>query len=418
MIDREGRIMNRESSSALLRKGGVSLISFKGLFSCLKLISVPAVLMISASCEMLISDSRESPGDNFSYSSSRFRYPHEPKESPGENFGYANSTFRYFYYPEDRKIYYISGNAVHRMDVDGRNSTVIKSNAWKDLKDPSSIYPFIFVSEDTVYYNDGRLDGTTYRMNTDGTEHAAAHPGKSGPMGEYETEDGGVLYFDGRQQYWEDDTRYFSNRFDNLSRQTPEGTVTALTNGQAGNFVLTPDGIYLRLRTPAGTAGAYGIVKVDYDAVPRGSGDAARLGDADMRRVVDAGADDAYQASEPNTWVILEDGKRINFYHYNTLNVSDDFVAYIRRSIDNTPAGGGRILPGGLNVMNRKGDEYSLPRTIRAGLNKFDVRDGGGIDIIGDYVYWLTEDKDNQRYELHRIRKDGTGYGVVKDTPY
>ena len=69
MIDREGRIMNRESSSALLRKGGVSLISFKGLFSCLKLISVPAVLMISASCEMLISDSRESPGENSSYSS-------------------------------------------------------------------------------------------------------------------------------------------------------------------------------------------------------------------------------------------------------------------------------------------------------------------------------------------------------------
>ena len=69
-------------------------------------------------------------------------------------------------------------------------------------------------------------------------------------------------------------------------------------------------------------------------------------------------------------------------------------------------------------MVSRQGDEYSPPRTICAGLNKFDVRDGGGIDIIGDYVYWLTDDKDNQRYELHRIRKDGTGYGVVKDTPY
>ena len=139
MIDFAGGTMNPGMLSAILRKRNFSLTPFKGLFSCLSLI---LILMIPASCEM--------PGEDKTSPDTT------PRELPNANYGYANSSLRYFYYPEDKTIYYISGNAVHRMDVDGRNSTVIKSNAWKNPKKPSSIYPFIFVSNGTVYYNDGR----------------------------------------------------------------------------------------------------------------------------------------------------------------------------------------------------------------------------------------------------------------------
>ena len=139
-----------------------------------------------------------------------------------------------------------------------------------------------------------------------------------------------------------------------------------------------------------------------------------------MRKVVDPDTDITYRASSPTNWVTLNGPGRINSYDFNTLNVSGDFIAYIGRSIDNS-GGTSRFLPGGLNVVSRNSGPaaggYGAPRTLRTGLRKFYLG-GGGIDIIGDYLYWLIEDKDNQRYELHRIRKDGTGYGVVKHIPY
>ena len=121
----------------------------------------------------------------------------DTKELPSANYGYANSSFLYFYYPEDKKIYYISGNAVYKMYVNGTNSTLIKSDLYKN---PSSLslYPFIYVFNGTVYYNDKR-DNTTYKMKTDGTEHAVEAVGKTGPMGAYRAENKTVFYFDGRQ---------------------------------------------------------------------------------------------------------------------------------------------------------------------------------------------------------------------------
>ena len=351
------------------------------------------ILMISTACEIPVSDFDASPSDNF---------------------GYANATFRYFYDPEDQKIYYVSGNAVHRMDVNGRNSAVIRSNLFENLKNPSALFPFIYVSNGTVYYND-KSGNTTYRMNTDGTEHAVAQRGKSGPMGTYGTGERAVLYFDDRTQYLRNTTRYFSTGAFNLSKQTPPGSgeVTALTNKQADNFVLAPDGIYFRLRPTDDAAHGYRIMKVGYDVTPRGAGDAARLNDADMQSVVDPGADGTHRASEPNVWVVAG-GQRFALYRFNTLNVSRDFIAYIGRSIDHTSAG---ILTGGLNVVSRATDGNRLPRTVLPGLNKFDLA-GGGINIIGDYVYWLTDDKTNERYKLYRVRKDGTGYGQVRNIPY
>ena len=408
MIDSAGGTMNPGMFSVLLNEPNSSLTPIRRLFSCMNLI---LILMIPASCEM--------PGEDKTSPDTT------PRELPNANYGYANSSLRYFYYPEDKTIYYISGNAVHKMDVDGRNSTVIKSNAWKNPpKKPSSLYPFIFVSNGTVYYNDGRRpDDTTYRMKTDGTDHKVERRGKSGPMGVYGTGKDAMLYFDDRQQYLKNDTRYFSSGPLNLSRQTAAagGSTAALTDEQADNFVLTPRGIYFRLRAAAtGVAGAYGIVKVGYDAVPEVTGGDARLKNADMEKVVDPDSDISYRASSPTNWVTLNGPGRINAYDFNTLNVSGDFIAYIGRSIDNS-GGTSRLLPGGLNVVSRNAGTaaggYGAPRTLRAGLRKFDLR-GGGIDIIGDYLYWLTEDKDNQRYELHRIRKDGTGYGMVKHIPY
>lgn len=340
----------------------------------------------------------------------------DAKEQPSANYGYANSSFLYFYYPEDKKIYYISGNAVHKMYVNGASSTLIKSDLYKN---PSSLspYPFIYVSNGTVYYND-RRDNTTYKMKTDGTEHAVEAVGKTGPMGAYKAENKTVLYFDSRQQYLKNNTRYFSkDRFDNLSKQTPAagGSITALTNMQADNFVFAPEGIYFRLRIAAGGLGAYGIAKVGYDASADGIAAAARLKNTDMRTVVDPGTNITHRASEPTTWVILglTTGARLINYEFNTLNISKDFIAYIGRSIDDTS----RLLPGGLNVVSRTADRYGTPRTVRFGLRKFDLA-GGGVNIIGDYIYWLTNDRDNQRYKLHRVKKDGQGYAVVKNIPY
>lgn len=406
MIDFAAGTMNRWMFSGLLKGPNPSLTPFRRLLSSLSLI---LVLIISASCEM--------PGDT------------TPGEAANANYGYANSSFRYFYYPEDKKIYYISGDAVHRMDVDGTNSAVIKSNLWKNPpKDASSLYPFIYVSSGTVYYND-RRENTTYKMNTDGTEHAVERSGESGPMGVYGTGTNAKLYFfDGRQQYRKNAAHYFSQgRFDNLSnlskRTLPGGSVTALTNGQADNFVFAPEGIYFRLKAAAaGVAGAYGIVKVGYDAPPEGSGAAARLKNTDMRKVVDPDTPGAgYPASSPNVVSLTGGPVGITNYVFSTLNVSKDFIAYIGRSIDNR-GGTSHLLPGGLNVVIRGtgpdgADRYTSPRTLRTGIRKFDLA-GGGIDIIGDYMYWLTEDEDNKRYRLHRIKKDGTGYGIVKHLRY
>ena len=374
----------------------------KRTLSCLSLI---VILMISVSCGM-----------------SSDMTPEDAKELPSANYGYANSSFLYFYYPEDKKIYYISGNAVHKMYVNGANSTLIKSALWKNpRKNPSSLssYPFIYVSNGTVYYNDRRRDNATYKMKTDGTEHAVEAIGKTGPMGVYKARNKAVLYFDGRQQYLKENTRYFSkDSFDNLSKQTPAagGSITALTNMQADNFVFAPEGIYFRLRVAASGFGIYGIAKVGYDASPDGTGAAARLKNTDMHNVVDPGTNITHRASEPTTWVSLSGSgtsSRINSYQFNTLNVSKDFIAYIGRSIDDTSS----LLPGGLNVVSRNADRYGTPRTVRAGLRKFDLA-GGGVNIIGDYLYWITDDRDNQQYKLHRVKKDGQGYAVVKNIPY
>ena len=163
-------------------------------------------------------------------------------------------------------------------------------------------------------------------------------------------------------------------------------------------------------------------MKVGYDAAPEGTGDAARLKNTDMRRVVDPGTSGAgYPASAPNVVSLTGGRAGITSYVFSTLNVSKDFIAYIGRSIDNS-SGTSPLLPGGLNVVIRGSgpdgaDPYTSPRTVCTGIRKFDLA-GGGIDIIGDYMYWLTEDKPNKRYRLHRIKKDGTGYGIVKDLPY
>ena len=374
----------------------------KRTLSCLSLI---VILMISVSCEMPTEDKTSSPS-----------------EEPSANYGYANSGFLYFYYPQDKKIYYMSGNAVHKMHVNGTNSTVIKSDLWENRENPSSVssYPFIYVSNNTVYYNDKRRDNTTYKMKTDGTEHAIEAVGKTGPMGGLrKTENKTVLYFDDKQQYLKENTRYFSkDRFDNLSKQTldDDDSTTSLTNMQADNFVFAPEGIYFRLRVAATGFGIYGIAKVGYDASPDGIAAAARLKNTDMRKVVDPGTNITHQASEPTIWVSLNlsgRSSRINSYQFNTLNVSKDFIAYIGRSIDDASS----LLPGGLNVVSRSADRYGTPRTVRAGLRKFDLA-GGGVNIIGDYIYWLTDDRDNQRYKLHRVKKDGQGYRMVKNIPY
>ena len=372
----------------------------KRTLSCLSLI---VILMISVSCEMPVEDKTSSP----------------PEELPSANYGYANSGFLYFYYPQDKKIYYMSGNAVHKMYVNGTNSTVIKSDLWENPNSLSS-YPFIYVSNGTVYYNDKRRDNTTYKMKTDGTEHAIEAVGKIGPMrGLRKTENKTVLYFDDKQQYLKENTRYFSkDRFDNLSKQTlaDDGSTTSLTNMQADNFVFAPEGIYFRLRVAVSGFGIYGIAKVGYDADPEGTGNNARLKNTDMRKVVDPRTNITHRASEPTTWVNLNRSgrsSRINSYQFNTLNVSKDFIAYIGRSIDDAS----NLLPGGLNVVHRGPDGYNAPQTVRVGLNKFNLA-GGGVDIIGDYMYWLTHDRDHQRYKLHRVKKDGQGYRVVKNIPY
>ena len=134
----------------------------KRTLACLSLI---VILMISVSCEMAPNTTLENT-----------------EELPGANYGYANSGFLYFYYPQDKKIYYMSGNAVHKMHVNGTNSTVVKSDLYRNPNSLSS-YPFIYVSNGTVYYNDKRRDNTTYKMKTDGTEHAIEAVQKVGPMG-------------------------------------------------------------------------------------------------------------------------------------------------------------------------------------------------------------------------------------------
>ena len=149
-----------------------------------------------------------------------------------------------------------------------------------------------------------------------------------------------MLYFDDKQQYLKENTRYFSkDRFDNLSKQTldDDGSTTSLTNMQADNFVFAPEGIYFRLRVAASGFGIYGIAKVGYDADPEGTENNARLRNTDMQKVVDPSTNIIHRASEPTIWVSLnrsESSLKINSYQFNTLNVSKDFIAYIGRSVD------------------------------------------------------------------------------------
>ena len=383
-------------------------------------LSLIIILTVGSACDMMESEAGTASNSAlFAVGAGQNAEP-ERHSLPG-NYGYDNSSYRYFYYPPDNAIYYMSANSVYRMDINGANSVLIKSNPQQDSAKSSFKFQFIYVSGGRVYSND-RLGNTTYSMKTDGTEHAVERTGRSGPMGVYGSGENAVLYFDSRKKHLEDDTLYFSGGLSNLSTQSLSGDdgPSVLTSGQADNFVFTPEGIYFRLRealSGRGAGGLYGIMKVDYDAEPQGTGAAARLEAEDIEEVVNPGANGIHQSSEPKVRVLYDSSRSpaYSFYSFNTLNVSRDFVAYIRRSIDNDN-GANRILEGGLNVISRSGEGSEVPRTVRAGLNKFYI--AGGISIIGDYIYWMTDDSNLKQYKLYRVKKDGTGYGLVKNMPY
>ena len=342
--------------------------------------------------------------------------------SASSNYGYGNSSYRYFYYPPDNAIYYMSENSVHRMDINGENSVRIEPRPHKKSEQYSQSQ-FIYVFEGRVYYNDMRVN-TTYSMKTDGSNHRVEKDDKSGPMGMYGTGENAVLYFDSGKKYLKDDTLYFSTGLSNLAKESPAGggSPSVITSRQADNFVFAPEGIYFRLAEAlTGTGPGGGIVRVDYNAEPEGTGNDARLKKPDMEEIVNPGSNGIHQASKIKKLVFFNkmladpSSKKLYSISFNTLNVSRDFVAYIRRSIDNNN-GANRILAGGLNVISRSGEGNGVPRTVRAGLNKFDI--AGGISIIGDYIYWMTENSKRKRYELYRVKKDGTGYRRVTNMLY
>ena len=345
--------------------------------------------------------------------------------SASSNYGYGNSSYRYFYYPRDNAIYYMSGNSVYRMDIHGENFVQIEPRPHNEPTKKHSQSQFIYVFEGRVYYNDMRVN-KTYSMKTDGSNHRVEENDKSGPMGMYGTGENAVLYFDSGKKYLKDDTLYFSTGLSNLAKKSLAGggggSPSVITSRQADNFVFAPEGIYFRLAEAlTGTGPGGGIVRVDYNAEPEVSGNDARLKKTDMEEIVNPGSNGIHQASAIKKLVffnkMLDDPPSKDFYSisFNTLNVSRDFVAYIRRSIDNNN-GANRILDGGLNVISRSGEGSGVPRTVRAGLNKFDI--AGGISIIGDYIYWMTENSKRKRYELYRVKKDGTGYRRVTNMLY
>ena len=153
-----------------------------------------------------------------------------------------------------------------------------------------------------------------------------------------ETGTAAKLYFDTWKQYLKDGTLYFSTGLNKLSKKTPPagGTASALTNGQADNFVFAPDGIYFRLHSKGSNA-YYGIVRAPYNAVPQGSGGRARLKDSDMKQIAAPGTAGIDAAADP----------KLDFRGsgdlFSTLNVSRDFIAYMRRgklNILGTPEAG------------------------------------------------------------------------------
>ena len=336
-----------------------------------------------------------------------------PPESGGDtentgaenNYGYANATFRYFYYPADSQIYYISENDIYKMDIDGTSAGKIKDNTQQDTTDNMYKRQYIYVFDGTVYYND-RVSNTTHKMRTDGKNHATGATGKSGQMGAYKNGSNTVLYFDGRKRHLMGNTLYYSTDSTTLGKKSPPNasTTTTITARQADNFVFAPDGIYFRLHTKGRNPQSYyGIVKARYDAAPQGTGNNARLTDADMLEIISP----TNAAVDPISSTVSGSGRTRISDDFPTLNVSRNFIAYLGRN------------SGDLIVLDR-----NTTRVAKAGIYKPDNTTGrrpklpGGISIIGDYIYWMSEDETRKQYVLHRVKKDGTGYAQIKTMPY
>ena len=409
------RTMNRINRAAFSKRK-------RPLLPLLWSLSPIFILTIASACDMTGSyvDSNSAKACEAVPKLNAGAQPLKPSRSAEPNYGYANSTFRYFYNPGDNKIYYMSANSVYRMDIDGTNSASVRCNAPGDRSTRHYDEQYIYVSNDTVYYNN-RVSNTTYRMKTDGTEHKVEEDEKSGAMGKYGTGGSSVLYFsDGRKRYLKDNTLYFEGTsYPNLSRQTPPGTgpLEILSNKKADNFVFAPEGIYFRLRKKSDGSDYYGIRKANYDVTPRGSGEDARLNENNSVEIVPPGTDGAYHADSPTVWASFKsDGTNFNLdtHYVNTLNVSKNFIAYITRGR------GGLDVGSGLNVVERPDPSgtFQAPRTVRSQLSRFNLAINSGINIIGDYLYWMTDNKNAQQYKLHRVKKDSTDYRVVKEMPY
>ena len=319
------------------------------------------------------------------------------------NYGYANATFRYFYYPADNQIYYISENDIYKMDTDGTSASKIKDNTQQDTTDNMYKRQYIYVFDGTVYYND-RVSNTTHKMRTDGKNHATEANGKSGQMGAYGLSP--TLYFDGRKRHLMGNTLYYSTDSTTLGKKSPPNanTATTITARQADNFVFAPDGIYFRLHASGVSSQSYyGIVKVRYDVAPQGTGNNARLTDAE--EIISPTNPEA--AVDPISSTVSGSGRNSIFDDFPILNVSRNFIAYLGRN------------SGDLIVWDRK---TNTTRVAKAGIYKPDNTTGrrpklpGGISIIGDYIYWMSET--NKKYVFHRVKKDGTGYAQIKTIPY
>ena len=381
--------------------------------------SLILILTLISACDMPDSEEKTEPGTASGGTAPQEPYPPSQPggtsgggggQTSGPNYGYANASFRYFYHPRDNKIYYMSENSVYRMDIDGENPEKFKDNPVGDKTAPNYKYQYIYVSDDgTVYYN-SRVTNTTYKMGTDGSRHTTAANGKSGPMGVYVTGTGAKLYFANWKRYLKDNTLYYysGRSLTQLFKRTPPGVGTnvTLTYGQADNFVFAPDGIYFRLRSKGHNA-YFGIERVPYNVTHRGSGGGARLNYWDMEQIAAPGTAGINAAAGPK-WDFAGSDDR-----FNTLNVSRDFIAYMRRRHDYWL----KDVSEGLNVVIRRGPGASTtPAAIGRELRTRDL--AGGISIIGDYIYWMTDNSAAKQYKLYRIKKDGTGYLPVKAMDY
>ena len=321
------------------------------------------------------------------------------------NYGYANATFRYFYYPADNQIYYISENDIYKMDIDGTSASKIKDNTQQDTTNNMYKRQYIYVFDGTVYYND-RVSNTTHKMRTDGKNHATEANGKSGQMGAYGSSP--TLYFDGRKRHLMGNTLYYSTDSTTLGKKSlpSASTTTTITARQADNFVFAPDGIYFRLHTKGSGRNSqsyYGIVKARYDVAPQGTGNNARLTDAE--EIISPTNPEA--AVDPISSTVSGSGRTRISDDFPTLNVSRNFIAYLGST------------SGDLIVWDK-----NTTRVAKSGIYKPDNTTGrrpklpGGISIIGDYIYWMSEDETRKQYILHRVEKDGTGYAQIKTMPY